>query len=226
MSAEDLEDNKPQFSQEDFEKLEMENKDLKTKVSEFRDNNLKFIQEKEEAQRLADEQAESNRLATEESARSNGKIQELEESLTNNFNEKLSVKDEMINKLVSGQVKSAKTAIVEEFKAKFMPEHKMAGEMLINSMVDVSVNDSGEIGVQFKSSSGEVFSTDKNTWFNDHVSKQFPEMIHGLDLKGGGATEGKSGGAVSTKNKAAEDAKSKGDVAGFLKAKFNQSKGK
>jgi len=168
----------------------------------LKSKNDELLGEKKEATRLAGERAESKRLAEEESARSTGKIQELEESLTNNFNEKLSVKDEMINKLVSGQVKSAKTAIVEEFKAKFMPEHKLAGEMLINSMVDVSVNDSGEISVQFKSNTGEVFSTDKNTWFNDHVSKQFPEMIQGIDMQGGGATEKKNnGGAVSDKTK-------------------------
>ena len=126
---EDLEDGKPQFSQEDFENLQAENKDLKTKVNEFRDNNLKFKQEKEEADRVARERAESERLAQEEAARTNGSIKELEDSLTNNFNQKLSEKDEMINRLVNGQIESKKTALIEEYKGKFLPQHKIAGEL-------------------------------------------------------------------------------------------------
>lgn len=200
MSVEDLEDGKPQFSQEDFEKLQAENKDLKTKVNEFRDNNLKFKQEKEEADRVARERAESERLAQEEAARTNGSIKELEDSLTNNFNQKLSEKDEMINRLVNGQIESKKTALIEEYKGKFLPQHKIAGELMLKNMIDVSVDDAGAINTEFKTVAGETFSTDKNTWFNDHVEKQFPDMIAGIDMLGGGAGERKNNsGAVNKK---------------------------
>lgn len=183
----------------------------KQKVNEFRENNIKFLREKEELERQA---LEKKALADNDIETYKKSIAEREEAKRNELLEQIKQKDALL-------LGSANDKAYAELGGLFLNPEK--GKRLLNGCVDTRYVDNKPVTF-YKDGN---FETTDFKLFQDHLSSNpiFQSDLRGLDFKGGGASETNNSGAVNIKNTAAEDAKKKGDVAGFLKAKMNQ-KGK
>ena len=169
------------FTQEQVnEMIEEKTSGLKSKVDEL-------LGETKEAKRLAKEREAAEQTAKDEAARKNGDL----ETIENSWNSKLKTREaelmaeiEQRDKLLLG---SKTQASLTELSADFLdPE---IGKRLLQNSVDTRLVD-GQTRTFYKDGD---FETDNISAFKDYLGAQtsFQSLLKGVNMQGGGATEGK-----------------------------------
>lgn len=188
-----------------------------TQVQKTAQEKAERLSKLEEAQKLRDEQAEADELANKQK---NGQHEEI----LNDFKTKAEQRElELKGKLeeLSNSVRAKEKAnVVGEFASLGTPETKEILRRVVEQ--DLEFGDDGSLVVI---ENGKASSTTLEQ-YKEKLKDLYPALVsesHGSGGKGKGGI-GSVTPSKDVNNKAAEDAKKKGDLGGFLNAKLNQKR--
>ncbi len=196
--------------------------DTEAEVLGLKSKNDELIAEKRAAAE-ARTQAEAKALAAEEeknleAARKANDLAALEETLKGQHKTALDAALAEAEGLKGQITNNKRDAIINEVAAQFnAPE---SAKLVLRNMINVTLTDTGT-ATEFKGFDGATVATDSKTFLTWAAqNNELASMMKPIDSTGGGAggNNGKGGAGAKQVNQAAETAKSKGDLNGFLAA--------
>lgn len=180
-------------------------------LARLKAHHSKLLDETKSAKQKAQELEEARQRAEEEQQREKGQFKELWEKTQAELEAERKNANEFKTQIQRKELESEAYKMVSQ-----LTKDTKRAELLKKEVLQFAKH--GDNGVTFEVG-GIVMDKDK---LAVKLREDYPFLVDGTGATGGGATGANKGGALEQTNSAADTAKKKGDLAGFLNAQFAQ----